>query len=224
MTTYATPGPIGDVPPDPNKVESTWGNAIRDRLVNNFADETERDDFYSGVGGEVIGQVCHTGDHPGALGVWSGSSDALFHPPWNVAWGIMPGCAISVADPQGSFSGTPVDLDGTDVEFTTPGGRYIKHTVTTLLSNDSSDGSTIVQITDGTGTVKQIGRENFPGDAIGDGFYQTCSFHWIETPAAGTYARKLRGLTDGGAGAQQASATHPLQYTVEDAGPAADPS
>lgn len=45
MTTYADPGAIADVVGggSPGRMEATWGNAIRSRVVNRFATTSDRD-------------------------------------------------------------------------------------------------------------------------------------------------------------------------------------
>lgn len=47
MTTYPKPGAIADVIGTTGRIEATWGNAIRDRVVNEFATTADRDSFFT---------------------------------------------------------------------------------------------------------------------------------------------------------------------------------
>jgi len=99
MTTYANPGGIADVPPSPNKVESTWGNAIRDRVVNNYASAAARD---AAIPTPVIGQscVCIISDTPTFI-IYQGATTG-WTPPWNTAWGEV--ASVVVQTTQASIT------------------------------------------------------------------------------------------------------------------------
>lgn len=55
MTTYPNPGFITDVVGTTGRIEATWGNAVRDRLVHHFTSTASRD---AAIPSPVEGQVC----------------------------------------------------------------------------------------------------------------------------------------------------------------------
>lgn len=141
MTTYDNPGAIGDVPPDPNKVESTWGNAIRDRVVNHFATISDRDDFYSGIGGPIQGMCCvvdDMGSDPG--GAFLEYTVAGWYPPWNTSWGLV-GVGAAVTSQSGVTAETLItglaatgQVLGADI----PAGRHIRTRVVFAGKTDAA--------------------------------------------------------------------------------------
>jgi hypothetical protein len=62
LPTYTKPGAIADVVGTTGRIEATWGNAIRDRVVNLFATTTDRDSFYTSPwdGAECYVTATHT--------------------------------------------------------------------------------------------------------------------------------------------------------------------
>ncbi len=80
MTVYPNPGAIGNMPPTPNVVESTWGNAIRDRVVNNFDTTGHRD---AAIGSPVEGMYVHIAGrglqaYSGAASGWTDAGYRIF--------------------------------------------------------------------------------------------------------------------------------------------------
>lgn len=61
MTTYSDPGAIADVVGTSGRIEASWGNAIRDRVINHFASTTARD---AAIPSPKAGALCYvTADH-----------------------------------------------------------------------------------------------------------------------------------------------------------------
>jgi hypothetical protein len=56
VTTYADPGAIADVVGTSGRIEATWGNAVRDRLVHRFASTASRD---AAIPSPTEGMVCY---------------------------------------------------------------------------------------------------------------------------------------------------------------------
>lgn len=216
MTTYSNPGPIGDVPPSPNVVEETWGNAIRDRVVRNFVDDTERD---TEITTPVEGMFCYlASDH--VLQQYAGPTDG-WQPPWSLPWGVLaPTAAITApvtgftsdADVPGVSSGALTVVANRLIRVHVH-GRVLQNTSTGLAKVAIQDGSTrLLNVLDTS--LAATGREVF------DGAYEY-------SPTAGTHTWKLRAGTSAGTLDVVASTNGDpgaCFITVQDIGPAGAPS
>ena len=147
MTTYSFPGAIGDMPPTPNKVESTWGNAIRGRVVNQFANDSDRD---AAIGSPVEGMACYVaGDH--TLEVYTGATDG-WCAPWNMPWGEVEATKLSSSS-QSGFTG---DITGLAVTFEAVANRvYIVECDCELLPSASTVGVIVLQVQEGGTALKR---------------------------------------------------------------------
>lgn len=212
MTTYPEPGPIANVVTTTD-VESTWGNAIRDRVVNNFTTTTQRDTFYASQGGAKVGQAAYCGDIASLL-VWAGATDG-WQNPWNVPWGVV-GVAASNGSNQGSIT-TTVDVTGGSIGWFAWAHRNYKHTFSMAVSSNLNGEAIDVTITDTSGATT-FARKRFYVQDVSD--IDVIDFSWLEQglPTALT-TRKLRASGVGLGSCAIQNTTQPLQYFIEDVGP-----
>ena len=82
MTTYANPGAVGDVV-TATAIETTWGNAIRDRVIQNFASAAARD---AAITSPVVGMHCYVTSV--GLMQYSGATNGWTQP-WYQPWGMV---------------------------------------------------------------------------------------------------------------------------------------
>src|SRR5262245_32050604 len=121
--TISNPGAIATVVGggSPGHVMAEWGNAIRDRVVNNFSNTTDRD---AAITSPVAGMMCCVSGMPW---VYTGS-----------AWRGLPGGVIgyvAVTSSQGSIT-TIVDLTSLTITFTALADR--RYRVTGFVANFTS--------------------------------------------------------------------------------------
>lgn len=220
MPTYTNPGAIADVTTS-TAIASNWGNAIRDRIVNNFASAAART---SAIGSPVQGQptyVTYDSANPTTTGfqIYAGSTDG-YRPPWNMPWGIL-GTAFVSANQTGITS--VVDLTGLTITVTVPVNRWIRISANGLVFSATA------------GTVTTSGAVIVEGatqlqSCIGNAVPATgATFGPLVTtisPSAGAHTYKLRASvnTGGGTMALVAAATGRAELTVEDCGPNGNPS
>lgn len=211
MTTYPNPGAIADVVTN-NKIESTWGDAIRDRVVQNFATAAARD---AAITSPVVGQMCCILSGTGQLQFlqYMGATDG-WRPPWNLPWGVV--AEADVNSNQGTFT-ADTDITGLTVTFTAFANR--RYRITASTSPSSSVAADIVSMTlkDGTSTQLNIWRQTI--SATGQSF--ALAGEHTEVPGAGSITRKISMARVAGTGniTNNAAATHLSQLCVEDIGP-----
>lgn len=212
MTTYPNPGNVADMPPTPNKVESTWGNAIRDRTVQNFATTTDRD---AAITSPVVGQHCYvTG-----LGLqqYAGATDG-WTKPWYQAWGPV-AAPVKVTADQGSIT-TITDVTGASITWTAQANRRYRVTFSLLFANSGTSGSDRITVTDGSNAAQRVYQAQPTTAASG----QTITGCYFESGlSVGSVTRKLRATSTAGTGTISNSASA-LDFFIEDAGPNGDPS
>lgn len=224
MTTYANPGPIADVVATSGRVESTWGNAMRDRIVNSFASTASRDTFYASVNGGVIkeGQFCYvayTGAGTGLL-QYCGAVDG-WRQPWNSDWGSV-GADGTTTSTQSGIT-TIADLTSLTITFTAVANRRYKVTGNLYLSSNIAGDQMTLTLADGAGTAKQTWLASAPG--INYLVPMTPVFVVLGL-AAGATTLKFRLTRSSGSGslASSAGAAFVASIGVSDDGPNGNPS
>jgi len=215
VTTYSNPGAIGDVPPSPNKVESTWGNAMRDRVVQNFATETDRD---AAITAPVVGMFCYCHDvdqlqqYAGATMGWT--------PPWNMPWGEVAATSFTSSSQTG-FTG---DITGLAVTFTAVANRiYIVEATCELLPSASTVGVIALLVQEG-GTILKRTQQPSGSYASPIGIDLTVRRRMVGV-AAGSHTYKASCSISGtGTLDVDVSSTNPASIRVWDDGANGSPS
>lgn len=211
MTTYAFPGAIGDVASN-GKIESTWGNAVRDRLIAVFGSAAAR---ASALPAPQVGQSTVQTDTMSFL-QYVGATDG-WQKVWNMPWGLMPNGLASLSTTQ-SAVGAITDVTGLTLTNTFVANRFTRVTVIYRVTKNTT-GLWSVGVNDGTNTLV-VGSNN-TADTIaisGTGTYVVGS-----TAAAITYKVRLTGNATAGTADATASATQPWRILVEDIGPNGNP-
>lgn len=211
------------MPPTPNKVESTWGNAVRDRTVQNFATAAARD---SAIPSPVVGQMCCIDNLATvSLGLlqYCGATDG-WQKPWNMPWGVLPGGSALATSNQGSIT-TVADLTNLTITVTVVANRLIR-----LYADGLTIASTAGTVTTASITLvesaTQLGATIHGGFSLPTTSFTEAPISTTFTPAVGAHTYKLRGavLSGGGTMTTVASATAPWNLVAEDIGPAGAPA
>lgn len=190
-------------------IASTWGNAIRDRTVLQFASAAERAAQWASP---PVGAVSYLTD-TGALEAWYGASVG-WRKPWAQPWGMI-GYAQIVAD-QGPFAAAGADVNGLAVTVTVIANRRVRVSAqVALVANGGGNVGTSVIIKDTNGNVGQAN-----GSIPSAGYWNTQTVTRIYTPPAGAIAYKVNvsGQVTGGVNIG-AGPAYPSFLIVEDIGP-----
>lgn len=202
VATVATGGPV----------QKDWGNAIRDRALQVFADTTTRD---AAIPSPLVGQLCYIGT-TGLLLQYAGAVDG-WRAPWNTDWGNV-GAATATSTQSGIT--TITDLTSLTVTFTAVANRRYKVWGTVFLGNSSAVQNTLT-LADGSNVVKQTWAVNIP--VINNVIPLTPTFVVLGL-AAGSTTLKFRLSAPSGAASSNASATLIANISVDDDGPNGNPS
>jgi hypothetical protein len=211
VTTYPNPGAIADVPPSPNKVESTWGNAIRDRVINSFASTAARD---AAIPSPVPGQMCVIGTTQTLLQYCGATSG--WCPPWNMPWGVM---AFVQDTTNRTGITTLTDVPGvTTGAVTYKANRRLKITMGFCLLNSTANVANIVTLCDGANTII------IPGSYINKSTTESDCFVTEDTivSTAGPVTYKMRASCPSGSLSIK-NAVRRAFICVEDVGPNGNP-
>lgn len=215
MTVYPNPGAIGDMPPTPNKVESSWGNAVRDRVVQHFAATTDRD---AAIPAPVEGQFCYV-DALHQLQQYCGATDG-WQMPWYSKWGVVGEADNSGAD-QGSITATSL-VTGCSVTWTAVANRRYRITVFALVKNTAAGNGMQINTVDGSSAVKRLAQVHSGAVSSSD----LIAYSYVEKGiSAGSQTRKLQAVA--GAGTMTVvgvTAGGACSILVEDDGPNGAPS
>lgn len=206
--TVPNPGFVANVPPLPNKVSSDWGNAIRDRVVQHFGTEADRD---TAITAPIEGQVCYVdADH--ALLVYAGATD-LWQPPWNLPWGH-----IGSVEPSNfsTASTSLVDVTSATVTFTALANRKYRVSIQSgAISSTAAADVAEMAIVDGSGTL--VVARGLCATASSSGI----SVEWVKSYTAGSQTLKAQARRAGGSGTVTFA---DLLIVVEDIGPSGAPA
>lgn len=227
MTTYADPGAIADVVALVGRVEATWGNAMRDRVVQRFVDTTTRD---AAIPSPHVGQLCViTGGAFSYVSATPGAGTLLEYQsattgwtkPWNMPWGPVAAVANAVAT-QGTITAV-VDLTSLSIAFTAVANRRYRVTLGLQVQSTVALDTVSVTITDAANTILQT--KIVPLANVNQQFPVHVQLDTSVPAAAGAYTFKGRILRNTGTGTVStatAGATQPNQLSVEDIGPSAN--
>lgn len=212
MTTYANPGAIGNVV-TVTKIESTWGNAIRDRVVQNFVNAAARD---AAITSPVVGMMCCILDGSGVLQLqqYAGATDG-WRQPWNEDWGFLG--RASATSTQSTVT-TIADLTSLTVAFTAVANRRYKVKVNVLISSTVAADGMLLTLADGSNNAKQGWNPTAPAANAA----VSLSPEFVVTGlAAGAQTLKLRLSRSSGTGslASSASSSVVAEILVYDDGP-----
>lgn len=210
-TVYDNPGPIPDVIAETGKIEDTWGNAIRDRVVNNFADAGERDDT---ITDPVEGMACYLADvHE--FQVYNG---VFWGPPWNLPWGNPLGDSVSTA--QTGITAANTAVTGLSRTYPAHENRVLRVTVTLHMQSSDAGSATLINVVDSGGTVFKSHQVRHAEADSNDTF----SFSYLEgQSASGTITRGVKVSPSSGTLAI-ASDVIDAEIWIEDAGQQGNPA
>lgn len=214
MTTYANPGAIADVPPIPNVIETTWGNAIRDRVVGNYDTLAHAN---AAIPSPVEGMCIYVGGSVHKFLIYAGATDT-WQPPWNTAWGTV--AAVEVATDQGSIT-TIADLTSATLAWTAVANRRYRITVCCIIQNTGAGNGNNIITADGSNAVIRNG----PSPNVAAATNQLVNYDYEESGlSAGSVTRKLRGIASAGTLSIKGSTVATTQLFVEDIGANGAPS
>lgn len=199
------------MPPTPNKVESTWGNAIRDRVINVFANTTARD---AAITSPVLGMHCYVT----SVGLMQYSSATLgWTKPWYSPWG-----EVNYAEVTANQTGISTVADLTGLTIATPVIKDRIYRVSLYLPKFA------VSISSGSGLITAHITDSVGGDQAtitlptSNGAFLARRFVAASTT---TLTRKGRlQIATVATVDLDASATSPAYIQLEDLGANADPS
>lgn len=139
---------------------------------------------------------------------------------WNQPWGVVGTPAIVTSSSQ-TFT-TIADLTSFSVTFTAVANRYYKTTAFVSLKSTIAGDIIRFEIDDGSSTRIALNQQVVSGAGVDTGF----SVATVETIAAGSVTRKLRGSRVSGTGTCSVSvaANNVGMIVVEDIGPSGAPS
>ncbi len=202
------------------RIESTWGNAIRDRTVQNFATAAARD---AAIPSPVVGQLCVIDNDAVAtlaLQQYVGATDG-WRGPWNLPWGRMT-VATTTSASSNSASTTLINSGLTTSSFAVVTNRILRTTVRFHGISTVADDKISTLVTDGGGGGIE-GRFDFE---VADTFAEGQQYSVEETSAAGSITRKLMISRSSGTGNVRmfADATRIAKIWVDDMGPAGAPA
>lgn len=214
MTTYANPGAVADVPPTPNKIEETWGNAIRDRVVNNYANTTDRD---ADITAPVLGQTCYVAGV--GFQIYAGPTDG-WRAPWNLSWGRI--TSASITSDSAAFTSI-TDVSGLSVTFTALTNRRYRCQFSGNVESTVAGDLIRVTIAGGGGTVFAERDATIPANN------GRAAVHFDEdltTLSAGSNTLKIQAARISGSGTTilTGSAHNSPRIRVTDDGPNGNPS
>ena len=133
--------------------------------------------------------------------------------PWNMPWGIL-GVASTTTVQTGIGTGA-ADLTGLTLTFSTPANRRIR-------------ASTVVEFGPSTNLVASVaikeGVGNLQTQAQVMASYATIALQYTASPTAGSHTWFLIAGTSTGTMDTVTSAPQPIQFVIEDLGPAGNPS
>lgn len=213
----ALPGYVPDVS-DGDTIVADWGDAIRDRAPQIFADTTTRD---AAITSPKVGQSCiiTTGSNAG-LYVFAGATDG-WRPPWDLEWGELARTVLTTA------SGVVADaaehtVTGAATTFTAVANRKYRVTISGAFRPQQAAGtaSTVtIKVKDGTTLIEQARAPVVDGSK--DAMF---SFSVETTLTAGSHTVNVTQQNSNAAGVNQVGTIVPLVVIVEDIGPSGAPS
>lgn len=214
--TIANPGAVSTVVAA-GKVASDWGNAIRDRVVNNFATAADRD---AAIASPVVGQMACIDNAAGctlALLQYVGATDG-WRAPWNLPWGVI-GVAAATSAQTGISAVT--DLTGLTVTWTAVANRYYKATAQVVVEQMTGAGAPSIIIANGAGT--QL-NQNQTSEPAGSDFVGLQCITYLTGLSAGSQTIKVRCQTTANTVNTASAATLPAVLIIEDMGPNGAPA
>jgi hypothetical protein len=202
----ANPGAISDVVAG-GGVDPDWGNAIRDRVVNVFADATARD---AAITVPKEGMACWLADVD-QFQVYNGVAWRL---PWSQPWGVM-----GTVTPSSATSNTTTvqDIAGGSITFTAVAHRRYKlHAECNISGTVTGDVASLI-VNDGSGDLFTNRGQVLAGATAA----MTVVCEAFSTPGAGAVTMKCRKANAAGAGTVTFSG---IRFYVEDCGPNGTPA
>ena len=211
MTTYANPGAVDDVV-TATAIETTWGNAIRDRVIQNFANTTARD---AAITSPVLGMHCYVAGV--GLQQYCGAT-ALWQKPWYMPWGFISKSNVTASQ----LAVTSSVITNSDLTWTAIANRWYRYAihVPMVIQNTSTGLAKLAIQLDTVALTVALDRslvatERFPVNAEA-----------VFTVAAGSHTIRSQVATSAGTIDITSSATTDpgfAQYALYDMGPNGDP-
>lgn len=214
--TIANPGAISDVA-DGGPIASDWGNAIRDRVVNNYATAAARD---LAIPSPVVGQLCVIDNLTTiALGLqqYVGATDG-WQMPWNLPWGVVD--FVSTTTSQTGVGTAATDVTSITSTKTYVANRRLRVTFHAQIAKTTS-ADVLVNLTDTAGTVIQ----RLYRKSMLNGDVDTINAIACFTSTAGSQVIKVRANAVSSGTMDFTGATGvPITMLIEDIGPSGAPA
>jgi hypothetical protein len=186
-------------------IESSWGNTIRDHVVNTFATAAERT---TAIPTPKAGMVTYLSTTD-ALEYWNGTT-------WRQVGVGQLAWKITVADQTGIAS-TATDIAGLSATVTVPANRRLQLTASIAFHKAAPDatGWAIGYLTDASNAAMVVRNADIAAPGL-----TTCVLIWRLNPTAGVNTFKVRAAAAQGFVNVQGNST----FSVDDIGPASMPS
>lgn len=173
-TVYTDPGAIGNVVATTGKGESTWANAMRDRVVHHFSSAAARD---TAIPSPTAGMMC-----------FLTSNNRLFY--FNgTRWRLMVEHDQQVRQSTDLTinTSTYVDVDtATDLGVPCTAGDWLEFTIAGAWGGEAVDGHLAVRsVTRASDTVGPVGTSGLPGCFGGNGLRISFSTTFLYQSVAG---------------------------------------
>ena len=212
----ANPGAVADVAGS-GSIASNWGNAIRDRVVGNYATLAA---LNAAVPSPIEGMVAYIGGVVHTFVVYAGATDT-WRPPWNIPWGRITQATKTAA--QNGFS-TIVDVSSLTVTATAIAYRLWRVSLYIPSITQLTGGATVTleiqTLASGAGTRIQAGINSLVTNGI-------CEMGMVAadiTTVAGSTSFHARIATSANTANITCAATSPGILTIDDMGPSGAPA
>lgn len=212
----ANPGAVADVAGS-GSIASAWGNAIRDRVVGNYATLA---DLTAAVPSPIEGMCAYIGGVIHTFVVYAGATDT-WQAPWNLPWGrVAQGTKVAA---QNGFSAI-VDVSSLTVTATAIANRRWRVTLyvpsITQLTGAGTVTLELQTLASGAGTRIQAGINSLVTNGI-------CDIGMVAadiTTVAGSTSFHARIATTTNTANITCAATSPGIITIDDVGPSGAPA
>lgn len=211
----AFPGYVPDVHSS-DALDPAWGNAIRDRSNQVFADTTTRD---AAIPAPQVGQTCviTTGSNAGEY-CYVGATDA-WRPNWNQGWGEVARTVDVTLQTNADSAEHTITAAAT--AMTAVANRLYRITVSGIWTNlRVGAASIVVKVKDGTTLIEQA-RSGIAAASVS----LPLTFSVETTLTAGAHTINVTHQQSTSVdGLSMPGATTPLVITIDDIGPSGAPS
>lgn len=215
----AMPGYVPDVA-STDLLDPAWGDAIRDRAPQVFADTTTRD---AAITAPIVGMSCYitSGSNAGHY-VYSGAVVG-WTKPWNDGWGNVARTVDTSA--QSNADATEHVKTGAATTFTALANRKYRISVKLTFRNLAAANATITyKVKDNTTLIEQARIVSAVGTTLAGTADFVQAFDVETTLTAGSHTINLTHQSSNAAGMNTTGSQSPCVISIDDIGPSGAPS